>query len=325
MLLPSSAIAEAHARIAPYIHRTPLMRSATLDARLGHRIVFKCEGFQKIGAFKARGALNTLLWLKEQGQLPERVCAFSSGNHAQAVAWAARLLGLKATIFIPKNASPIKIAATRARGAEVIVSDTRKVAEDGVLSLIEDGYYLIPPYDHDQVIAGQGTAAFEALSDGVEPDAIFAPCGGGGLISGTWLAAQALRPTAEVWGCEPLNANDAARSLRSGQIERYDGTPETLADGTRTPYVSERTFAYLNRISGIIEISEDDLIQWTQILSHVLKIAIEPTSAMAMAGAYQWLQTRTNPSTALIILSGANLSPETHTKIWAEDRISGFF
>jgi threo-3-hydroxy-L-aspartate ammonia-lyase len=325
MLLTPSVIADAHSRIACHIHHTPLLSSAALNRKLGHKIVFKAEGFQKVGAFKARGALNTLLWLKEQGQLPASVCAYSSGNHAQAVAWAAKLMGVKATIFIPKNASAIKIQATRAYGADVVITEDRAAAEDGVKDLIKNGAYLIPPYDHDMVIAGQGTATYEALTDGAEPDAIFAPCGGGGLISGTWLAAQALRPQAEVFACEPLNANDAARSLRSGKIELYDGTPETLADGTRTPYVSERTFAYLKKISGIYEITEADIILWTQVLTHLLKIVVEPTSAMGMAGAHRWLETQSSPRTVLIILSGANVSPQTHARIWAEDVSAAFF
>jgi threo-3-hydroxy-L-aspartate ammonia-lyase len=325
MLLPASAVADAYARIACHINATPLLSSHTLDHQLGHRIVFKAEGFQKVGAFKARGALNTLLSLKEEGRLPASVCAYSSGNHAQAVAWAAKLLGVKATIFIPKNASAIKIQATRAYGADVVVTENRAAAEEGVKALVKQGVYLIPPYDHDMVIAGQGTAAFEALQGGAEPDAIFAPCGGGGLISGTWLAAQALRPEAQVFACEPLNANDAARSLRSGKIEAYTGTPDTLADGARTPSVSERTFAYLKQISGIYEISEAEMILWTQVLSHLLKVAVEPTSAMAMAGANAWLATQDGPRKVLIVLSGANISPETYAKVWAEDRLAAFF
>jgi len=315
-------IASAQARIASYVHHTPLLQSETLNQKLGHRILFKCENVQKIGAFKLRGATNALLALQEAGQLPQEVCAFSSGNHAQAVAWAARALGVRATIFIPKQASGVKIAATRACGAEVVVTDTRQIAEAMVTEHIARGAAFVHPYDNPFVIAGQGTACLEALQDGAEPDAVFAPCGGGGLMSGTWLATRLARPEAKVFACEPSMANDAHRSVQTGQIVRLDETPMTIADGVRTLAVSERTLSYLRQLDGFYEVNEADIIYWTQWLTHLLKQVIEPTSAMSMAGVARWLRTQSAPRTVLVILSGGNIAADTQRRIWADDSLT---
>ncbi|MFN3805960.1 serine/threonine dehydratase [Asticcacaulis sp.] len=312
----------AQARIAPFIHRTPLFQSDTLNKALGHSVIFKAENLQKIGAFKLRGAMNTLLALKEQGTLGRSVCAFSSGNHAQAVAYAARELGVKATIFIPKQASAVKIAATRACGADVVVTESRQIAEASVAELISKGATFVHPYDNPYVIAGQGTACLEALQDGVEADAVFAPCGGGGLMSGTWLATRLARPQAKVYACEPKMANDAHRSVQAGEIVRLSETPMTIADGVRTLAVSSRTLSYLQRLDGFYEVEEDEIVYWSQWLSHLLKLVIEPTCAMSMAGVVRWLQTQTERKTVLVILSGGNISAETHQAIWGLDRLS---
>ncbi len=318
MLTPES-VAIAHQRIQPFIRRTPLLESSLLNEWLGHRIMFKVEGQQKIGAFKFRGAMNVLLTLKEQGKLPEHVVAFSSGNHAQAVAYSAKLLGIKATLFIPKLAAKVKQQATRAYGAEVIVTDTRQDAEQGVKEYERKGCYFIPPYDSDDLIAGQGTACLEALQDGPSPDVIFATCGGGGWLSGTYLAAQLLAPQAKVYGAEPLQANDAAQSLRQNKIVQFEKSPETIADGARTLAVAERTFHYLKKLAGMYEVPEDDILYWSQWLNHLLKTTVEPTSAVAMAGLVQWLCDQSTPKTALVMLSGGNLSPEAYRHIWKHD------
>lgn len=312
------SIAQAHARIAPYLHRTPLLESHLLNEWLGgHRLVFKLECFQKTGAFKARGALNTLLQLKEQGILPRHVVAFSSGNHAQAVAYASALLGVKATILLPSFTSKVKQQATASYGAEVVLTATRQEAEGLAQDYIAKGACFIHPYDNENVIAGQGTACYEALQDcDVEPDAIFAPCGGGGLLSGTFLAGQLLKPHIPVYGAEPVCANDAAQSLRKGEIVAFSTSPDTIADGVRTLAVSERTFHYLKQLAGIIEVEEQDILHWTAWLMHLLKAVVEPTSAVAMAGAAAWLKTQAEPKTVLVILSGGNLSPETQQAIW---------
>jgi threonine dehydratase len=322
MLLSPDIVASANKRISPYLKPTPLLESLLLNQWLGHRILFKAECFQKTGAFKIRGALNTLLTLREKNNLPKSVVAFSSGNHAQAVAFASQMLGVKATICIPARASSIKQQATRGYGAEVIVCPTRQEAEDKVKDYISGSAYFIPPYDHEDVIAGQGTACFEALKDNDSPDAIFAPCGGGGLLSGTWLATQSLNSKAQVYGVEPLRANDAAQSLASGHIIRFKDTPNTIADGVETLSVSERTFVHLQKLAGILEIEEEPIFYWTQWLTHLLKVIIEPTSALAMAGAVHWLRQQKTPKTALVILSGGNIAPNTHRTIWEKDRLN---
>ncbi len=316
-------IAAAHARIAPYVHRTPLLQSHLLNKWLGHQVIFKAECLQKTGAFKARGALNALLALKEQEKLPEEVVAFSSGNHAQAVAMAAGILGIKATIFIPKEASSIKRQATKDYGALVVEVESRKEAEARVAELKDKGKYLIHPYDNNDIIAGQGTACYEALQDLEErPDAIFVPCGGGGLSSGTWLAAQLLLPSAQVFATEPLVANDAARSFKTGTIQKISATPPTIADGVRTLSVSERTFHYIKNLAGFFEIEEEEICYWNEWLMHLLKVNCEPTSALAMAGAYRWLQQQKKNKKVLVILSGGNVAPETLKKVWAENYLT---
>lgn len=311
----------AQARIAPYIRRTPLLSSQFLNQQLGHDITFKAEGFQKCGAFKIRGALNALLALKEQGNLPAHVVAFSSGNHAQAVAYAAQLLGIKATIIIPRFVSAVKQQATRSYGAEVILTDTRQQTEALAYQMQREGAYLLPPSDHDEVIAGQGTACLEALQDGVPPHAVFATCGGGGWLAGSLLATRLLAPHALVFGAEPEMANDAARSVREGRIVAFDSTPMTIADGARTLQVSERNFYYLKQLAGWYEVSERDIIYWTQWLQHLLKVVVEPTSAVAMAAAHRWLHTQTNPQRVLVLLSGGNVDATSQRQIWQENHL----
>lgn len=324
-------VAAAAARIAGRITRTPVVASRTLDEMLGHSILFKCENLQRVGAFKARGALNTMLWLREQGRLPGAVAAFSSGNHAQGVAWAARELGVGATIFMTQQASAVKRAATEAYGARVVLRERRADAEREAADLgAEPGHAWIPPYDHDQIICGQGTAAREALEDHPEVEALFVPVGGGGLLSGTVLAAEGAGPAPgkrgaprAVFGGEPAHANDAARSLREGRIVAFEDAPATLADGARTLSLSARTFAFARRSAGIQEIEEDEIAQWTQWLTHLLKLQIEPTAALGMAAAARWLneQPRAPRRTALVILSGGNADAATMRRVWETDHL----
>ncbi|MDI1228969.1 MAG: serine/threonine dehydratase [bacterium] len=321
--MKNEAIEAAYQRLKPHITRTPVLTSRLLDRFLGCEIFFKYEGAQKVGAFKARGALNTLLALQEKNQLPERVVAYSSGNHAQAVAWAAKRLGIKSVIFIPASSSKIKIAATKAYGAEVHVTKTRQEAEQDANTLaLAKGSFLLPPYDHDDVIAGQGTAAYEAWEELKNLDAVFAPCGGGGLISGTFMATRLFSPDAEVFAAEPLIANDAAQSFRSGKIVRFDDMPKTIADGVCTLSVSPRTFHYIQQLDGFFEIEEEEILYWSQWLMHLLKVTVEPTSALGMAAAHKWLREGNKGKRILIILSGANLDSDTYGKIWAEDYLA---
>jgi len=316
-------IQSAYNRISPYILKTPLLTSTSLNQKMGHSFSFKWEGFQKTGSFKIRGALNTLLTLKEQENLPSEVIAFSSGNHAQAVSYASSLLGVKATIYMPQNVSPIKVQGTKHYGATVVMTSTRQEAEDLCYQKQAQGAYLIPPFDHDFVIQGQGTACYEAITtQNITPTAIVAPCGGGGLLSGTYLAAKEAAPSAKVIGAEPLNANDAAQSVKTGKIVRFQDSPNTIADGAKTLAISPKTFQFLKQLDDFITIPEEDIIYWTQWISHLLKITVEPTSALSMAAAAKWLKTVTSPQHILVILSGGNIDPSSNAKIWSQNHLS---
>lgn len=317
--IPPSAIREAHTRIAPYITRTPLLESHLLNQWLGHTVLFKAESYQRTGAFKARGALNTLLTLKEQDKLPQKVVAFSSGNHAQAVAWAGKQLGVDITIYLPQFVSAVKKQATESYGAKVVITSTRQEAEELCAKAVQEGALLIPPFDHDSVIIGQGTSCLEALEDGAKPDAVFVPCGGGGVTSGTYLATRLLAPETLVYAGEPRQANDASQSYHAGRIIGFDTSPPTIADGVRTPRISERTFQYLRQLNGFYEIEEAEIIYWTQWLTHLLKTSCEPTSAVAMAAAWRWLRTQESAKRVLILLTGGNIDAETQKRLWTED------
>ncbi|MBE9398899.1 serine/threonine dehydratase [Pontibacterium sp. N1Y112] len=320
MMLNPEGIIQADKRINPYIEKTPVLSSSYLNDLVGADLFFKCEGLQTTGAFKLRGALNALLTLKDEGSLPKHVVAFSSGNHAQAVAYACKTLGIKATIFISESSSDFKIEATRDHGAEVILTKTKAEAEERALEMQQTGAYFLPPFDNDDVILGQGTSCYEALLDGLSPDVIIAPVGGGGLISGTYLAAQLLSPSSSVIGAEPKLGNDAFQSLKTGKIVRWHDAPNTIADGARTLSISERTFEYIKQLDGIIEAEEEDIKYWTRMLFLHLKVTVEPTSAVAMAACSKWLKAQTGQDrkSVLIILSGGNIDANTYRKIWDE-------
>ncbi len=304
-------------RIHRYINQTPILTSSLLNEWLGHELYFKAECLQKVGAFKARGACNTVSWLLDKPHKPGRIIANSSGNHAQAVAWAASQFKLPSTLFMPAYSSQVKIQATRAYGAHIELCENRNVADEKVTQASKvDGNYWIPPFNHPQVIAGQGTIMLEALQQVNALDAVFAACGGGGLLSGTLVTTRALSPATQILGVEPLQANDAAESLRRNAIQRLQDIPKTLADGAMTMAIGELTFAHLKQLDGMYEVDEEQIIYWTQWLTHLLKLHIEPTSAMTMEGAFQWLKQQKSKKRILVILSGGNIDQETQQKIW---------
>ncbi len=313
-------VKQAYDRIKSLVKHTPIIESSLLNQWMGHRILFKAECLQTIGAFKIRGAMNFLARLKEEGNLPVHVVANSSGNHAQAVAYAAAQFGVKATIFASENISPIKAAATRSYGAELKLYPTRNEADTAVAHAASSPDTVwIPPFNHPDIIAGQGTAALEALSEIEQVDAVFAPCGGGGLLSGTLLATRAMYPNALVIGAEPAEANDAALSLQAGEIIPLSHIPQTLADGAATPAVGDVTFPLLQELDDFYEVDELQIAYWTQWLHHLLKLHIEPTCAMTMAAVAAWAANTPPGQTALVILSGGNISQSSMTKIWERD------
>ncbi len=298
-------------RIKNHIKNTPVISDQKLNEELGAQIFFKMENQQETNSFKARGAFNAILSYKEKhGKFPEKIVAQSTGNHGQAIAYACKKFGIKALIYMITKASPLKIAAVKNLGAEVILLEKRSDVNAQALEKQKDGYVFIHTSGDANVISGQGTAALEALAEIGEVDAIFAPCGGGGLISGCFLAAQNLSPKAKIFACEPLSANDVARSIRERKIVGFEDTPNTIADGARTLATSEICFQYLKQIAGILEISEEEIIFWQKKLSEILQQKIEPTSALAIAGAKQFLVNNPQEKNQkiLVIISGGNVA-----------------
>jgi threonine dehydratase len=263
-----------------------------------------------------------MLKAKEEGRLGSQVVASSSGNHAQAVAYAAKMLGVKATIYSPQNVSQVKAAATQYYGATLDLSATRKEADQKVAEAASKPDVLwMPPFNHNDIIAGQGTAALEALGQTGEVDAVFAPVGGGGLVSGTLISTKTLFPKARVIGVEPLVANDAAESLRTGIIQSLTAQPDTLADGAATLQVGEKTFPHLQALDGFYEVHETKIAYWTQWLQHLLKVHVEPTCAMSMSAVVEWLKLQTSEQKVLVMLSGGNIDQQKMLKIWQYDHL----
>ena len=282
-----SAVARAAERIAGAAHRTPVMTSRTADARTGASLFFKCENFQRVGAFKFRGACNAVAALDE-AQRRRGVVAFSSGNHAQAMALAGRLQGAPVTIVMPTDAPAAKVAATRGYGAEVVLYDRytedreaigRRLAEAG-------GLALIPPFDHPDVIAGQGTAAKELIEEAGPLDLLLVCLGGGGLLAGSALAAEALSPGCAVVGVEPEAGNDGQRSFRSGEIVHIP-VPRTLADGAQTQALGRLTFPIIRRlVRDVVTVPDAALVEAMRFFAERMRIVVEPTGCLAAAAAF---------------------------------------
>ena len=284
-------IAAARQRLSGVAHLTPVMTSRTADERTGARLFFKCENFQRMGAFKFRGAYNALSRLTP-AQRQAGVLAFSSGNHAQAVALSARLLGMPSVILMPRDAPALKIAATRGYqagqpGSEVVLFDRYTEDREAIAARLaaERGMVVIPPFDHPDVIAGQGTAAAELIEQAGTLDTLLVCVGGGGLISGCAVAAQHLSPGVKVWGVEPEAGNDVQRSLAAGEIVHID-TPQTIADGAQTQHCSPLTFAVMRQLlAGVLTVSDAQLRDTMRFFAERMKIVVEPTGCLATAAA----------------------------------------
>ena len=279
-------VAAAARRIEGHAHRTPVLRSTTADALLGARLFFKCENFQRMGAFKFRGAFNSLAKFTPD-QKRAGVIAFSSGNHAQAIALAARLIGIPSVILMPLDAPAAKLEATRGYGAEVITFDRYKVDREALTKEVaaQRGMTLIPPFNHADVIAGQGTAAKELFDEVGELDFLFTPLGGGGLLSGSALSAKALSPSCKVYGVEPEAGNDGQQSLRTGQIVDIP-VPKTIADGAQTQHLGDLTFGVIRRdVSDVLTATDAQLVQGMHFFAERMKMIVEPTGCLGFAGA----------------------------------------
>ena len=300
-------VVAAAGRIAGHAHRTPVLTSRSLDADWGAQVFFKCENFQRMGAFKFRGAFNALARF-DAAQRRAGVVAFSSGNHAQGIALAARELGIPATIVMPQDAPAAKVAATRGYGATVVMYDrytqdreqiTRDLAQ-------QHGLTMIPPFDHADVLAGQGTAAKELFEEVGELDALFVCLGGGGLLSGTALATRALSPKTRLYGVEPAAGNDGQQSFRSGAIVHID-TPKTIADGAQTQHLGQITFAIIRRdVDDILTVTDEQLIEGLRFFAERMKMVVEPTGCLGFAAA-RALRDQLRGQRVGIILSGGNV------------------
>ena len=277
------AICGAHERIAPHIHRTPVLTSASLDQMAGAKLFFKCENLQKTGSFKIRGATNTVFSLTAE-EVARGVVTHSSGNHAAALAYAARKRGARAWIVMPSNAPPVKVTAVEGYGGQITFCEPTASARAEAAARIEreTGAVMVHPYDDDRIIAGQATAAKELLEEIADLDALLAPVSGGGLLSGTALAAKHIRPEIRVIGCEPEKADDAYRSLTTGRLQTIEKS-DTIADGLRAG-LAPRTFGILRRnVDAIVLVSEEEIISAMKMVWERMKILIEPSSAVPVA------------------------------------------
>jgi threonine dehydratase len=300
-------VASAAERLAGHAHRTPVMTSRTVDEHTGARVFFKCENFQRMGAFKFRGAYNAMSRLAPD-ERKRGVLAYSSGNHAQAVALAGKLLGVRVTIVMPADAPAVKLDATRGYGAEIVLYDKHKEVREEVAERVarERGLAMIPPFNHPHVIAGQGTATKELIEEVGPLDYLFVPVSGGGLISGCAVAASHLSPDCKVIGVEPEAGDDATRSFRTKTLQSCHN-PDTIADGARTHALGSLTFPLVLRyVSDMATVSDAELVKAVLYLWERMKIIVEPTGALGAAGLFE----RRLPVAGKrvgVILSGGNV------------------
>ena len=300
-------VEQAAARIEGAAHHTPVLTSRTADAKAGASLFFKCENFQRMGAFKFRGAYNAIARFTDT-QRQAGVLTYSSGNHAQAIALSARLAGIRAAIIMPNDAPALKVAATKEYGGEVIFYDryTENREEIGRRLAQERGMTLIPPYDHPDVIAGQGTAAKELFDEAGELDVLLVPLGGGGLLAGCALAASKLSPNCKVIGVEPEAGNDGQQSLRTGRIVDI-GVPQTIADGAQTSHLGQHNFEVIRRlVDDIVTVSDAQLVETMKFFAERMKMIVEPTGCLAAAAALQGVYPVAGKKVGILI-SGGNV------------------
>jgi threonine dehydratase len=296
----------ALARIQPYIHRTPVLTSQTLDRLSGATLFFKCENFQKMGAFKMRGAANAILQLTEE-QRQQGVATHSSGNFAQAMALAAQMLGIPAYIVMPSNSPEVKKAAVRGYGGEIIECEPNLAAREATLASVVErtGATFVHPFNDGNVIIGQGTAALELLQDIENLDILISPVGGGGLLAGTALAAHDFSPNTKVWAGEPAGANDAWQSKKEGKIIPQ-ANPQTIADGLRTS-LGDKTFPIIrDHVERVVLVEEDEIIAAMRLLMERMKIVVEPSGAVALAAILKEKEAVAGKRIG-VILSGGNV------------------
>jgi threonine dehydratase len=307
-------IKTARERLRGHANVTPVMTSRTLNETVGAEVFLKCENFQRVGAFKFRGAFNTISQLSDQ-QKKHGIITYSSGNHAQAVALVGRLLRVQTTVVMPDNAPMVKRAATESYGAKVIDYDPEKTTREEMANILkaEHGYTIIPPFDHLDVVAGQGTAALELFEELKTLDMLLVPCGGGGLLSGSAIAAKDMEPTCRIVGIEPELADDATRSFQTKTLQTVNNPP-TIADGTRTPSLGKITFPLvLQYVDDMITVSETAIVQAVQFLFYRMKMVVEPSGALGVAALLSGEVSATGR--VGVIISGGNIDGELMSKI----------
>jgi threonine dehydratase len=307
-------IQNAKKRLKDYAHVTPIMTSRTLNRLVGAEVYCKCENFQKVGAFKFRGAFNSISQLSKE-EKKRGVITYSSGNHAQAVALVGQMLNIQTTIVMPQNAPATKRAATEEYGATIVEYDPDKAIREDIAKEFETskGYTMIPPFDHEEVIAGQGTAAMEMFDEIGSLDMLLVPCGGGGLLSGSAIAAKGMLPNCMVIGIEPELADDATKSFQTKKLHSVKNPP-TIADGTRTASLGKITFPLvLEYVDNMKTVSENAIIEAVKFLFYRMKLVIEPSGALGLAAI---LSRSVVPEGKVgIILSGGNIDSSTMTTI----------
>jgi len=311
VILPTyDDVVAAAARVDGIAHRTPVLTSRTADARTGATLFFKAENLQRSGAFKFRGAYNAIARLFDDAKR-RGVVAFSSGNHAQAIAYAGQLQSVPTVIIMPQDAPAMKVAATKGYGGEVVTYDRYREDREAIGRKLaeERGLTLIPPYDHEDIIAGQGTAAKELIEEVGPLDVLVVPLGGGGLLAGSALAARALSPGCRVFGVEPEAGNDGQQSFRTGSIVRIP-VPATIADGAQTTYLGQRTFPIIRTCAeDIVTVSDAVLVETMRFFVERMKIVVEPTGCLAAAAVLNGLVPCAGQRVG-IVLSGGNVDPK---------------
>jgi threonine dehydratase len=310
-------VREAAKRLEGIAHKTPVMTSTLLNERTGNQLFLKCENFQRTGAFKIRGAYNAICLLSPEAK-KKGVITFSSGNHAMATALTGRLLNVKVTVVMPADAPAVKMSATKGYGATVITYDRLTGSREEIAKELvgKHGYTLVPPFDSEDIIAGQGTAAKELIESVGELDYVFAPCGGGGLLSGSAISARHLLPSCKVIGVEPEMADDATRSFKSGKLQSI-GTTDTVADGLRTPMLGNITFPLIRKyVDDMVTVSEQEIISTMYYLWTRLKIVVEPSGAVGLAAIFHKKLPVTGKK-AGFILSGGNVDVRTAPELFA--------
>lgn len=315
-------VVAAAARLDGHAHRTPVMTSRTVDEELGAQVFFKCENFQRMGAFKFRGAFNALARL-DPAVRARGVITFSSGNHAQAIALSARMLDVSATIVMPADAPPVKTEATRDYGGTVVLYDRYREDREEIARRLADerGLTVIPPYDHPDVIAGQGTAALELIQEVGPLDRLYVCLGGGGLLAGTALAVRGLAPGCKVYGVEPEAGADGQQSLHTGSIVRI-AVPRTIADGAQTQALGHYTFEIIRReVTDIVTVSDEELLDCMRFFAARMKMIVEPTGCLGFAAA-RAAGSRLAGQRVGVIVSGGNIDLERFVELVGSARVA---